>query len=155
MIIRRAVLEDADRLVEMRRTFQQEAKGNPGSEAFARSVKAYLEKHIPAGTCIVWLAEEGEEVACCAILSCVEELPTQANPGGRKGYLHNVFTLPAYRRQGLAEKVVKGCLQSAKEWGAGLVHWGATAAGRPLYEKLGFQLLDGEMELDLQAESAL
>lgn len=85
MIIRRAVLEDADRLVEMRRTFQQEAKGNPGSEAFARSVKAYLEKHIPAGTCIVWLAEEGEEVACCAMLSCVEELPTLANPGGRKG----------------------------------------------------------------------
>ena len=140
MIIRRAVLEDADRLVEMRRAFQQEAKGNPGSEAFARSVKAPV---------LCGWQRKGRRWPAVPCFPVWRSCPPWQTPGAGRGYLHNVFTLPAYRRQGLAEKVVKGCLQSAKEWGAGLVHLGATAAGRPLYEKIGFQLLDGEMELDL------
>ncbi|MCI9190609.1 MAG: GNAT family N-acetyltransferase [Lachnospiraceae bacterium] len=29
------------------------------------------------------------------------------------------YTLPQYRRKGLAEQLVRNCLQSAREWGAG------------------------------------
>lgn len=148
VVIRKAAEEDTGRLVEVRRQFQQLLKGSRGDEGFARALEGYFKKHVPAGTCVVWLAEDGGEVAACAVLTLAEDLPGLKNPSGRVGYLHNVYTHPQYRRQGLAEKLVGNCLQSAKEWGAGRVCLGATEQGRPLYEKLGFQPESGDMQLD-------
>lgn len=98
---------------------------------------------------MVWLAEEEGSIVSCAFLTCYEDLPSAANPLGRKGYLHNVYTVPAFRGRGLATQVVRRCVQSAKEWGAGSVALGATQEGVALYQKLGFAFSEGEMELDL------
>ena len=59
------------------------------------------------------------------------------------------YTLPQYRRKGLAEQLVRNCLQSAREWGAGRVCLGATEEGMPLYEKLSFWLMKDEMQINI------
>ncbi len=148
MVIRKATVEDVEQLVEVRRQFQETVKGTRGSEFFAQAVEGYLRKHVLLGTCVVWLAEDNGEIVSCAMLALVEELPVLGNLSGRVGFLHNVYTNPRYRRQGLAQQIVVNCLQSAKEWGAGRVCLGATEQGRPLYEKLGFKSLNDEMQLD-------
>ena len=148
MVIQKADVEDVDRLIEVRRQFQETVKGTRGSELFAKAVEGYLRKHLSVGTCVVWLAEDEGKIVSCAMLSLVEELPVLENPSGRVGFLHNVYTHPHYRRQGLAQQMVVKCLQSAKEWGAGRVCLGATKQGRRLYEKLGFNFRKDEMQLD-------
>lgn len=148
MVIRKATVEDVEQLVEVRRQFQETVKGTRGSEFFAQAVEGYLRKHVPLGTCVVWLAEDNGEIVSCAMLALVEELPVLGNLSGRVGFLHNVYTNPRYRRQGLAQQIVVNCLQSAKEWGVGRVCLGATEQGRSLYEKLGFKALNDEMQLD-------
>ena len=136
MVIRRAEVKDVDKLVEIRQDFQQLMKGTRGGPDFVRAVKDYLTEGIADGTAVVWLAQEKERIVSCAMLCCVKEMPVQANPSGRIGYIHNVFTLSEHRGQGLAEQLVRNCLHSAKEWGAGRVRLGASEQGRPLYEKL-------------------
>ena len=149
MVIRRAEVKDVDKLVEIRQDFQQLMKGTRGGPDFVRAVKDYLTEGIADGTAVVWLAQEKERIVSCAMLCCVKEMPIQANPSGRIGYIHNVFTLSEHRGQGLAEQLVIHCLHSAKEWGAGRVRLGASEQGRPLYEKLGFWPMPDEMQINL------
>lgn len=149
MTVRKATIEDIGRLVEIRQKFQLGMKETRGGEGFARAVADYLEGHLADGTAVVWIAEDAGQIVSCAMLSCVEEMPVLANLSGRIGYPHNVFTLPKYRRQGLAEQMVRNCLQSAKEWGAGRVRLEATEEGMPLYEKLGFWLMKDEMQINI------
>ena len=151
MVIRKAAMEDVDRLVEVRQDFQQMMKGTRGGPEFARAVRNYLKAGMADGSVVVWLAQEEGRIVSCAVLCCVEEMPVLANLSGRIGYIHNVFTLPEYRRQGLAEQLVRNCLQSAKEWGAGRVRLGATEQGRRLYEKLGFWQMQDEMQINTGA----
>ena len=89
------------------------------------------------------------QIVSCAFLTCYEDLPSAENPLGRKGYLHNVYTVPAFRGKGLATQVVKRCIQSARDWGAGSVSLGATQEGAAVYRNLGFEFSDLEMELKL------
>ncbi len=153
MTVRKAVKADVPRLLELRLGFLFSIKGFSGDEAFAASIREYLEKHISDGSAVVWLAEAEGQIVSCAFLCCFEELPTAGNPTGRAAYIHNVCTAPEYRRQGLAETLVKACVSSAWEWGAGQITLGATEQGKPLYEKLGFQVLQDEMRLKAEPVS--
>lgn len=149
MEFRKANGNDVNKLVEIRRAFLQSALGSGGNEEFGEAIRAYLTEYLPKGDAVVWLAEDKGKIVSCAMLSLYTELPTLKNPTGKTACLHNVFTDPDYRRQGLAEKIVRNCIQSAREWGAGRVCLGATEAGKPLYEKLGFQIQENEMRLGI------
>ena len=46
MVIHKADVEDVDRLIEVRRQFQETVKGTRGSELFAKAVEGYLRKHL-------------------------------------------------------------------------------------------------------------
>ena len=63
--------------------------------------------------------------------------------------LFNVNTRPAFRRKGLAEAVVRQLLQEAKAAGAGIITLDYTKQGKPLYEKLGFEHAEHDMQLIL------
>ncbi|HSB61454.1 MAG TPA: GNAT family N-acetyltransferase, partial [Vicinamibacteria bacterium] len=51
----------------------------------------------------------------------------------------NMYTEPAFRRQGLARQVLEEILAWCREQGLRSVFLHASRAGRPLYESLGFE----------------
>lgn len=61
------------------------------------------------------------------------------NGSGRYGVVYNVVTKDGFRGRGLATALVKHLLAGAEEMGLERVMLNATEAGRPIYEKLGFQ----------------
>jgi GNAT superfamily N-acetyltransferase len=58
----------------------------------------------------------------------------------RVPYIWAVETAPEYQRRGYATRIVKRLLQIAAEHGAKTVGLYATEQGRPVYERLGFQV---------------
>ena len=97
-----------------------------------------------------WLAQSGggEVVAGGGILI----LPWPANPRDaqtRRPMIVNVYTEPAYRRRGLARRLMVAMLEWAHREGYGTVSLHASDFGRSLYESLGFQATN-EMRLQLK-----
>jgi len=112
-----------------------------------RAAEAYFRRAIPAGSYVGWLATpEGKpaEVVAGAGIQIREAIPrlrldrTAVDPGPQ-GLIVNVYTEPAWRRRGLAERLMREVLRWTRERGIHNVVLHASVDGRPLYEKLGFR----------------
>lgn len=85
------------------------------------------------------LALIDEKLVGCATMCYITYMPTYAHPTGKRAHLMNVYTKKAYRRQGIASKLVTMLMDEAWERGVTEINLDATDAGRPLYKKLGFE----------------
>ncbi len=99
--------------------------------------------------CLAALALDGGIVAAAAFLVMIERPASPAVPNGRLGDLGNVLTAPAYRRRGLASAVARLLIAEGERRGLSRVDLAATAAGRPVYEALGFEADDGHTHMRL------
>lgn len=59
----------------------------------------------------------------------------------------NKYTNPAYRRRGIAYKILDLLVNEARNRNISCISLEATDMGRPLYEKYGFKKMNSEMEL--------
>lgn len=59
----------------------------------------------------------------------------------------NMYTVPVYRRKGIAFHTLDILVRDAKEKGVSQIALEATDMGRPLYEKYGFVRMQNEMDL--------
>lgn len=78
------------------------------------------------------------EVVASATLALFVRPPYPGNLTGREGYLLNMYTLPAHRRQGLAGALLDQMADYARGQQLGRVWLHASEEGRPLYERMGF-----------------
>ena len=93
------------------------------------------------------LVYDGENVVGTGGVSFYRVMPTCCNPSGQKAYIMNMYTVPEYRRQGIAAKTLDMLVQECHRRGVDFISLEATAAGRPLYEKHGFVSMQDEMIL--------
>lgn len=157
MTIRLATTEDLQQLCEHRFSFIKSLKKLDVSEStpqhilsffeqFKSDTYHYLEKHLCDGTLQAFIAIENEQIVSSCLLCIYDLLPTPKNPSGKEGCLLNVYTLPAYRKQGFATALLTQALDYAKCNHIGLIHLSATDEGLPLYQKLGFILQEKELQ---------
>ncbi|MGW2397184.1 N-acetyltransferase family protein [Kitasatospora sp. NPDC001664] len=86
-----------------------------------------------------FVSEAGDgALAACAIGLLYRAYDGPIYTGGLWGRVHSVITDPAHRRQGHGEAVTRALITALQEAGCASVELNATAAGLPLYEKLGF-----------------
>ncbi len=90
------------------------------------------------GDHVTVLAIDGTEAIGCASMSFMRIMPTFLHPTGRRAHLMNVYTRNAYRRQGIARRMVEMLIEETWKRGATEISLDATVMGRPLYESLGF-----------------
>ena len=141
MNIRKAVIDDIDLLIKLRVDFFSDAKGamsREEQEDIENQLKIYLQKRIPSGDFVAFIAEDSGDVLSTAFLAIVERPPTTAFSSNLTGTVYNVFTYPEFRRKGYAEKIMSALLDEAKELNLYSVNLLATPDGKNLYEKLGF-----------------
>lgn len=140
MIFEKAGAEEIPALVDLRIAYIREDHGGltEDTEERLRSVlPAYFTEHLNRDL-FVYAAKDGA-IASCAFL-VIAELP--ANPSfitGRIGTVYNVYTVPEYRRKGLARRVMQELLSDAEKFGLDFVELKATKDGYHLYETLGFK----------------
>ena len=80
-------------------------------------------------------------------ISYFKVMPTYHNQTGKKAYIMNMYTNPAYRRKGIAYHTLEILVADAKNKGIDAISLEATEMGRPLYEEFGFVGMKDEMEL--------
>ncbi len=107
----------------------------------------YYKKAIADGTHLAYLIFDEEKFVGTGGISYFQVMPTYHNPTGRKAYIMNMYTKPAYRRQGIAFKTLDLLVADAKTKGITAISLESTNMGRPLYEKYGFVKMNEEMEL--------
>lgn len=148
---RKASIEDMEILVRARMKVLRSANGLSDdadlSEVEKRSY-AYYQKALREDLHTAYLALDGEQVAGTGGVSYYCVMPTCHNPSGEKAYIMNVYTDPAYRRQGIAYEILRLLVADAQERGVQFISLEATAMGRPLYEKFGFTAMRDEMWLE-------
>lgn len=99
----------------------------------------YYLRHIPDDSHIAFVATcDGEECGCGSIC-LTDELPSPDNPSGKCAYLMNIFVREAFRKHGIAHKIVSRLVEEAKNRECGKIYLETTADGKPVYKSLGFR----------------
>lgn len=138
-----ATADDVDALAQMR--WQMETERHPEHPATEANHAAYLDAarqdiraEIERGAHIPFVAEADGRVIACAILIWWVMLPSLTEQHRKRGYVSSVYTEPAWRRRGIARRLMESLMARAREMGMQrLILW-ASDMGRPLYLDLGF-----------------
>lgn len=139
-----ATVADVETLAHLR--WQMETERHPEHQATEADYAAYLaaarqdiHTEIERGAHIPFLAEADGEVVACAILIWWTMLPSLTELHRKRGYVSSVYCDPAWRRRGIARRLMEQLLARAQEMGMQrLILW-ASEMGRPLYLDLGFE----------------
>lgn len=106
---------------------------------------AWVADAIARGVYLGFVLEQAGQVVAGAGLTLLEWGPARGSPNPMRARVCNVFTEPAWRRQGLARRLVERCLQEAQVRGLEHLNLSTTEAARGLYEQLGFRTATDEM----------
>ena len=150
LIYKRATLEDINVLTETRievlRAANRLSDTIDMSEVERESYN-YYQKALCDGSHIAYLVFDGKRFVGAGGVSFFQVMPSYHNPSGKKAYIMNMYTNPAYRRRGIAAKTLDMLVKDAKNKGIKFISLEATDMGKPLYEKYGFIKMNNEMEL--------
>lgn len=147
MELRKADTKDLEALIANRMEFvrMMNDMGNPIPENFDENNYKYMKEHISDDSMVVWIAIDQGKIVASAMVCYYQLLPTLSNQTGKTGYIMNVFTHTDYRKQGLASALVNKVIEDAKEKNVGRLLLHASDMGKPVYEKLGFEMALKEM----------
>lgn len=109
----------------------------------------WVKRRIEAGTYLGRFAIENDVVVSGAGAVLLDWGPTRANPSGTMARIVNVYTEPAWRREGLARRLLEALLADCEHRGFRAFNLGTTDEARGLYGTLGFRQYAAEMRLHL------
>ena len=141
MIIRQATQADIPALVSLRMGLFCEVGelSDPLADLdLWQATSAYFSTTQADDSARSWVAEVGDEVVASGTLALFVRPPYPGNLSGREAYLLNMYTLPAYRKQGMASALLDAMVAHASAEQLGKVWLHASEQGRPLYERMGF-----------------
>jgi GNAT superfamily N-acetyltransferase len=150
--IRRATTKDLDVLVEHRQGMFEEMTGaGRGSVDMAGDAyRAWAKEMMRQRLYHCYLVTDGQgNVAASGCVWMRQVQPSRGRPASLVPYLVSMYTVPRFRRKGLASKIVKEAMKWAKRNGHNKMTLHASSAGRKVYTKLGWKRT-WEMEASLE-----
>ncbi|HHY25411.1 MAG TPA: GNAT family N-acetyltransferase [Desulfitobacterium dehalogenans] len=146
--IKRTVPADLDLVLDLR--YEMLMKVNKlDNHVFNEDFRHITKDYFVNGNQTTILAMDGMVPIGCATICYIHVMPTFSHPTGKRAHFMNVYTRDAYRRQGIAKKMMELLILEAKEKGVTHLSLDATEDGRQLYYKLGFSKTAEGMELSL------
>jgi len=140
--IRAATLDDVEFIVHHRRAMffdighRDEAKLDSMAAAFG----PWLRQKMEAGEYLAWVALGPDHSVIAGLgLWLMDWPPHMIGGAARRGNIVNVYAEPAFRRQGIARRLMEIAVDWCQGNGVPTVILHASEEGRPLYEKLGFR----------------
>ncbi|HXW61346.1 MAG TPA: GNAT family N-acetyltransferase [Candidatus Acidoferrales bacterium] len=141
--VRRAGLEDLAHILRHRRAMFLEMGFHDQAvlDRVERLSREYFIEALPSGNYAGWLAEEWSERRVVGGGGVVRAR-WPGYPGenlAERAWILNMYTEPEARRRGVAKQLLKVMMEWCCEKGFRAVSLHASAAGRPLYEAIGFR----------------
>jgi GNAT superfamily N-acetyltransferase len=149
MEYRKANLSDLDKLAQLR--VEMLCEDGAYSETFRAHIfnntKQFISDGILDESFVSWAAVQGTQIIAMGGVSFLSLPPNDWCPGGKTAYIGNVYTVPAFRKQGIASCLLEHMISEAKNRGCERILLNTTDIGRPLYEKYGFEASPTAMAL--------
>ncbi len=138
---RKADREDIHILARMRVSMlcEETALTEEYKEELRNNSKQYMIRGLKDSSFMALVAESDGKIVAMSGLTLYILPPNDWCPNGKTAYIGNLFTLPDYRRQGIAAKLFSLMVEEAKNLGCERIQLHATDRGRPIYEKYGFE----------------
>jgi GNAT superfamily N-acetyltransferase len=137
--IRPATLTDIPHIVQQREAMFRDMGIPAAFEEMAVAMESWLRHAIPAKTYQGWIAVADEgQVAAGGGLIVIPWPPGPMSMDPRCGFIFNVYTEPAHRKQGLGRRLMDAMHDWCRSEGIERVVLNASAFGKPLYEAMGY-----------------
>jgi ribosomal protein S18 acetylase RimI-like enzyme len=147
---RRATPQDVDPLTTLRLAFLVEVSGASESDPTLRqSLAEYFARTIPSNEFISFLAVADTKIIASSGLVFHHHPPSNRNPTGREAYIMNMYTAPAWRRRGIATRLLQMLIDHARQNYCGKISMHALPLGRSIYLNTGFVSIETELRLNL------
>jgi len=138
--IRMASLDDIDDLVKVRFDYFSAENWEVSSEqckVIETSLRQYYLKYLDTDFFAAIVEVDGR-IASVAFLAISNKPANLSFPSGRTGTVFNVLTYPEFRKRGYATSTMNLLIDQAKKQNLSFIELSASALGKPLYQKLGF-----------------
>jgi GNAT superfamily N-acetyltransferase len=149
--IRRAFMEDASTIAAHRRAMFRDMgyHDEAALDSMMARFRPWLEVKMASGDYLAWLAVTADNIVVAGAGLWLMEWPAHMRgSSSRRGNILNVYTVPEFRRRGLARWLKEAALDWCRVNGIDLVILHASSEGRALYESLGFHA-SNEMRITL------
>ena len=138
MTYRTATCADIDDLVELRRA-QLLEEGATETVDLRPALRAFYEAHLADGSFVSWLAcDDAGTIVATSGVSFADKPPYFGCTSGKLALLSNMYTLPAWRRRGIASELLQRIADEARKRDCGAIQVTASDAGVLLYKSFGF-----------------
>ena len=134
---RKLTAADLERFIPMRISQLREEGATEDTDLVPALMDYYI-RHLADGSFVSYLALDGESIVGTSGMSFVEKPPYFGCPTGKIGLLSSMYTLPAYRRRGIARELLRRVVEEARAYGCGSVQITASDMGVMLYTDFGF-----------------
>ena len=137
-----------DVLVDMR-IHQLREEGAKEECDLTPALRDYYDRHFGDQSFRAWVAIHEEKIVGTCGMSIVEKPPYFSCQTGRIGLLSSVYTVPEFRRRGIAKQLVNIAIDFAKRMECGAIHITASNDGVKLYTAMGFTHNENFMQMKL------
>ncbi len=150
MIFETAQKSDIPHLTQLRIDFLKVYHSGMSEETektLKTNITAFFEKHLNKDS-VVFIARDDSaatphgKIVSTAILNIIEKPANTSYIHGRVGEVNSVYTIPEYRRRGIALQIIKNLVEYSKENQIDRVDLKATKMGAPVYLKAGFEITE-------------
>ena len=142
---RKFTYDDIDIVTELR-IKQLIDEGSKETIDIRDNIKDYYKRHLADNSFISYLAIDDDKIVATSGIAYVEKPPYFTCPSGKIGLVTNMYTLPEYRRQGIAKKLLSMVIDEAKVYGCDCIQITASKMGVYLYTSFGFEKRDNFMQ---------
>jgi ribosomal protein S18 acetylase RimI-like enzyme len=150
LTLRQATLNDLEALVQLRLELLREVgnlKDDTDTAALAKAIQQYLGEKMPRGEFLAWVAQVDRQIVATSGAIVFQRPPIDGNLSGWETYVMNIYTLPQWRRKGIATALLEEIIRFVQATNARRIWLHASEDGKHLYEKFGFVSTATEMEL--------
>ncbi len=136
-----ATVTDIPVLIDLRIALLEEIAGQQPEEKnteLKHKLEVYFSKAMLTGDYICWLGRHGGEVVGIGAMALKELPASYKRPNGRSGYILNMYTIPAYRGNGVGAAIFERLIETGRNMQLCTIDLHATEEGKRLYEKYKF-----------------
>ena len=144
--IRPATIADVSHIVSHREQMFRDMGIPAAFEDMAAAADLWLRHALPSHTYRGWMAAAPNgEIAGGSGLIVIPWPPGPITMDPRCGFVFNVYTLPAHRKQGLGRRLMDAMHEWCRQEGIERVVLNASTLGHPLYASMGYVVAEEPM----------
>jgi ribosomal protein S18 acetylase RimI-like enzyme len=151
---RMATADDVDQLIGLRILMQCEVHHKSTDQVdseYRQVLRDYFIQNLQSGIYASAVADNDGCLVSANGLIIYQKPPSITGGRGLTGYISNVYTLPEFRKRGIASELMNLLIKYSQDSGLDKLHLGATEDGKDVYERVGFKFpTSAPLELKLR-----